>query len=554
MHTLAYLPPRFCALFLHACFCLQVAHLQDAMVHALKGLSLVAHEARKMGIVSTEADRMMLQYLFSTLTNVNFDPAYFDVAIPEAVAARDSLRLQYNEACTEKGVKSFEFPEIATWRPKAWTREALEEAGMGQGVLHRRAEIGEEAAALQEMCVYGLKGAAAYACHAMEAGKETDEIYMRLHKSLATIASNETDLGKLVAEAMYVGETNVKVLAALDSAHTEKFGAPVPTPVNHAPIAGKCILISGHDLVDLEALLQQTVGKGINVYTHGEMLPAHGYPGLKAKYPHLVGHWGQAWQLQRVEYAAFPGPIIQSTNCIMPPRSSYQDRLFTTNATGWPGCTHIEGRDFSSVIAKALSMDGFKETRPAKMELTGFGHNAVLGAAGEIVKAVQEGRLTRFVLIGGCDGSEADRSYYTRLATALPDTAAILTLGCGKYRVLGKKAYGNIPGTAIPRVLDMGQCNDAYSAVVVAMELAKVFKTDVNGLPLSIVLSWFEQKAVAVLLSLLSLGVKNVRIGPALPAFITPKTLEFLQDNFNLMPIKASAKDGDVDAVMGRAA
>lgn len=533
----------------------EVAHLQDATVHALKALSAVAHAARNAGMKGDpEVDRTLLHVMFATLTNVNFDADYFVREIPRVLALRDGLLAKYRAHCAATGRKPEAIP-LVDWAPASNSQADLEAAGIAVGVIERRAVIGEEASGLSELITYGLKGACAYACHALEAGREADEVYARLHKSMAVLASNETDLGKLVGEAMYVGETSVKVLATLDAAHSDRFGAPTPTPVNHSPVAGKCILISGHDLVDLEALLKQTEGTGINVYTHGEMLPAHGYPGLK-KYKHLVGNYGGAWQLQRMEYGAFPGPIIQSTNCIMEPRTTYKSRIFTTNSTGWPGVTHIEGRDFSKVIETAKAMPGFKETKPPKNILTGFGHSSVLSVAPAVLDAAKKGVLERIVLIGGCDGSEIDRSYYTRLATNLPQSAAILTLGCAKYRILGKKDYGTVGGVegGIPRVLDMGQCNDSYSAVVVAQALAKALGTDVNSLPLSIVLSWLEQKAAAVLLACLHLGIKNIRIGPELPAFVTPKTLAFLQANFGLQHINMSHPDGDVASVMGRVA
>lgn len=539
---------------------MQVAHLQDGLVNALKGMSEVAHAARAVGVVDTEVDRFLLTAMFSTLTNVNFDAAYFAQAIPTAITLRGRLLAAYTKACAAKGVKPTAFSSRASWAPSSFDEDALERAGAAVGVQERKAAyglyMGEEVIGMQELVTYGIKGACAYAAHAMEAGVEKEEIYAGLHEAMAALSRGEADLTELTGLALKVGSINVGVMGALDEAHVARFGNPAPTPVNHAPVAGKAILISGHDLADLEALLEQTEGQGVNVYTHGEMLPAHGYPGLK-KYKHLVGHYGGAWQLQKMEYAAFPGPIVQSTNCLVEPRPSYKGRLYTTNSTGWPGVTHISHengkRDFSAVILQAKSMEGFKTTKPAKMHLTGFGHAAVLSAAPAVIEAATKGDLKRIVLIGGCDGNESERSYYTKLATSLPDSAAILTLGCGKFRVLGKKEYGNIPNTAIPRVLDMGQCNDAYSAVVVAQALAKAFKTDVNGLPLSIVLSWFEQKAVAVLLSLLALGVRNIRIGPNLPAFVTPKTLTLLQSTFNIMPINAGAKDGDVDAVMGLA-
>jgi hydroxylamine reductase len=347
-------------------------------------------------------------------------------------------------------------------------------------------------------------------------------------------------VGALVGATLGVGGTNLSVLKMLDEAHTSTFGDPVPTPVNLSEVEGKCILVSGHDLSDLAAILEQTAGKGINVFTHGEMMPAHSYPGLKEKYPHLAGHYGGPWQLQNFDFAKFPGPICMTTNCLMQPRERYKGRLFTIGATGWPGVQHIADGDYSEVIASALAEKGFTKTAEPKYHLTGFGHKTVLSVADKVIGAATAGDLKRIVLIGGCDGTEGERSYYTQLADGLPDESLILTLGCGKYRLLGRKDYGVVPNTEIPRLLDMGQCNDSYSAVVVASALAEALDTDINSLPLSIVLSWFEQKAVAVLLTLLHLGVRDIRIGPALPAFVTPGTLQLLVDNFNLMAIDTS--------------
>lgn len=543
----------------------EVAHIQDALVHLIKGVGVCLHAARTAGVAyDKQIDRDVLAATFATLTNVNFDAEAF--AGPAGFAAK-MLAHRNTLMAALKAAGKAPTAEIVNWAPTGLDRASLEASGVTVGVRERRDVAGPEALALQELIMYGIKGVAAYADHALIAGVEDDSVYAGIASALDVIGRGETEAGVLLKTALGVGATNVATMAALDKAHKDKFGTPSPAEYSLAPRPGKCILISGHDLVDLEQILQQTEGTGINVYTHGEMLPAHGYPKLKA-YKHLAGHWGSAWQLQRMEYAAFPGPIVQSTNCIMEPRPGYKSRLFTTNSTGWPGVAHIATgpggkKDFSAVIKSAQECAGFAPgAKPMAVGahkaagttgVTGFGHDAVLGAAPALLEAVSKGNLERLVLIGGCDGSESERSYYTKLATSLPDTAAILTLGCGKYRVLGKKDYGNIKGTGIPRVVDMGQCNDSYSAAVVALKLAEVLKVGVNELPLSIVLSWLEQKAVAVLLSLLHLGVKNIRIGPSLPAFITPAALDILVKNFNLQPIKADAEDGDVAAVMGKA-
>jgi len=338
---------------------------------------------------------------------------------------------------------------------------------------------------------------------------------------------------------MRCGEVNLKVMEILDKANTGTYGHPVPTPVRIEPKKGKAILVSGHDLKDLELLLEQTAGKGVNVYTHGEMLPAHGYPGLK-KHPHLVGNYGGAWQDQAKEFDEFPGAILMTTNCIQRPRESYRARIFTSGLVAWPGVRHIADGNFAPVIQAALAAPGFARDGGDKTILVGFGHEAVLSVAGKVVEAVKSGAVKHFFLIGGCDGARSGRNYYTELAESVPNDCVILTLACGKYR-FNKKDFGTIGG--IPRLLDIGQCNDAYSAIQIASALAKAFGTDVNGLPLSLVLSWYEQKAVAILLTLLSLGIKNIRLGPTLPAFVTPSTLNVLVQKFGLKPTTTATDD-----------
>jgi hydroxylamine reductase len=331
----------------------------------------------------------------------------------------------------------------------------------------------------------------------------------------------------------------------LDAANTGAYGHPEPTPVRVTPRRGKAIVVSGHDLKDLEELLKQTEGKGVNVYTHGEMLPAHAYPALK-KYEHLAGSYGGAWQNQRKEFDEFPGAILMTTNCLQKPKDTYKERLFTTGVVGWPGVTHIGDRDFAPVIEAALAAEGFPEDGPDETILVGFGHEAVMGVAGKVIEAVKSGAVRHFFLIGGCDGAKPGRNYYTDLAQAVPDDCVILTLACGKYR-FNKLDFGDIGG--IPRLLDIGQCNDAYSAVQIALALAGAFETDVNSLPLSLILSWYEQKAVAILLTLLHLGIRDIRIGPSLPAFVSPAVLQVLVENFNIMPI--STPDEDLKAILG---
>jgi len=374
-------------------------------------------------------------------------------------------------------------------------------------------------------------------------GKEDDGIYAFFAEALDYLTVPQPTVEQLFALCMKCGEVNLKVMEVLDAANTGAYGHPVPTPVRVTPKKGKAILVSGHDLKDLEELLKQTDGKGINVYTHGEMLPAHGYPELK-KYRHLVGNYGGAWQDQLIEFAQFPGAILMTTNCIQRP-NGYQSRLFTSGLVAWPGVTHIGNRDFTPVIEAALAAPGFTTDEPPKDILVGFGRNAVMQAAGAVIEGVKQGAIKRFFLVGGCDGARSGRDYYTEFAEKVPKDCVILTLACGKYR-FNKLDFGTING--IPRLLDIGQCNDAYSAIQIAVALAKAFNCGVNDLPLSLVLSWYEQKAVAILLTLLYLGIRNIRIGPTLPAFVSPAVLQVLVDKFNLMPI--TTPDADLKAIL----
>jgi hydroxylamine reductase len=398
------------------------------------------------------------------------------------------------------------------------------------------------------LLVYGVKGTAAYAHHAKVLGRESDDVYAFFHEALSYLSEETTTVDNLLGLCLRCGEVNLKVMEMLDTAHTSAYGHPRPTPVRVEPLEGKAILVSGHDLKDLEELLRQTEGKGINVYTHGEMLPAHGYPRLKA-YPHLAGNYGGAWQDQKQEFAAFPGAILMTTNCIQEPRDSYKQRIFTSGLVAWPGVRHIANRDFTPVIEAALAAPGFAAEGPDNSILVGFGHDAVMSVAGQVIDAVKSGAIKRFFLIGGCDGAKTGRDYYTDLAQAVPKDSVILTLACGKYR-FNKLDFGAIGG--IPRLLDIGQCNDAYSAIKIAGALAGAFNCGVNDLPLSLVLSWHEQKAVCILLTLLHLGIKNIRLGPSLPAFVTPPVLKVLSEKFNLMPITTVEKD--LNAILGLAA
>jgi hydroxylamine reductase len=386
---------------------------------------------------------------------------------------------------------------------------------------------------------------AAYADHALILGVEDDDVYAFFHEALDFLASDPTDVNALVGMALRVGEVNLKVMGMLDQANTGVYGHPEPTQVRVTPVAGKCICVSGHDLKDLEALLKQTEGKGINIYTHGEMLPCCAYPGLK-KYKHLVGNYGGAWQDQQKEFEAFPGAILMTTNCIQKPRESYQNRIFTTGLVRWPGVKNIADGDFTPVIEAALAAPGFTQDEEPKTITIGFGHNTVMSVAGAVIDAVKAGKIRHFFLIGGCDGAKPGRNYYTDFAMAVPDDCLILTLACGKYR-FNKLEFGDIGG--IPRLLDMGQCNDAYSAIQVAVALAGAFNCGVNELPLSMILSWYEQKAVCILLTLLHLGIQDMRLGPSLPAFVGPNVLNVLVEKFGLKPITTAEED--LKAILG---
>ncbi len=400
----------------------------------------------------------------------------------------------------------------------------------------------EDIQSLQDILLFGLKGIAAYAYHARELGARNEEVDSFMHEALfSTVTNVSFDLNQYIGMVLKCGEMNLKIMETLDKAHTERFGNPVPTEVETGTKAGPGILITGHDLLDLYELLKQTEGTGVNVYTHSEMLPAHGYPELK-KFKHLAGNYGNAWQEQKKEFNVFSGPIVATTNCVLiPPENTYQNRLYTIGITGVPGATHLKSRDFSEVVKKAKSLSPLAEASGKKI-MTGFHHTVILSLADKIVAAVKAGKIRHFFLIGGCDGARPGRNYYTEFAEKVPKDCVILTLACGKYR-FNKLDFGAIDG--IPRLIDVGQCNNAYSAIQVAVAFSQIFKCGVNDLPLSFVLSWFEQKAVAILLTLLHLGIKGIRIGPSAPAFISPNVLKVLQDNFDLKLIVSADKDLD---------
>ena len=515
------------------------AALQDLLVHALKGLSVAAVAARKVGVRSREIDRFVCKALFSTLTNVDFDPERFVPMIQKAASYRDDLVGKVQAAGGNVGK---DHPSV-TFQP-AGGRDALVAQGEGVGIK-ADPDMNPDLLSLRELLIYGLKGMAAYADHAAILGQEDDVVYDFLHDGLAATTDPNQGVEEYVGLALKCGEVNLRTMELLDAGNTGTYGHPVPTKVPLGAKPGKAILVSGHDLKDLEEILKQTDDKGITVYTHGEMLPTHGYPKLK-KYPHFYGHYGTAWQNQAKEFAAFPGAILMTTNCIQRPGDAYKDNLFTTGLVGYPGVQHIPGPDFSQVIEKALAMTGFTEAVPGKEVMVGFGHNAVMGVAGQVVEAVKNKAIRHFFLVGGCDGAKPGRSYYTDFVEAVPSDCVVLTLACGKFRFFDKE-MGDIGG--IPRLLDVGQCNDAYSAIQIAAALANAFECGVNDLPLSMVLSWYEQKACVILLTLLHLGIKDIRLGPSLPAFITPNVLDVLVKNFNIMPI--GTPEEDLKAILG---
>ncbi len=514
------------------------AALQDLLVHAAQGVAQYAHRARALGASTREADVFIIEALFTTVTNVNFDPARLETMLRRAADVRDATRRIYEQACAEAG-RSPEKPEgPARWTP-AGDRAGLIRQGEEVGIENLLAARGADLTGLEQLLTYGLKGMAAYADHAMILGREDDSVFAFFHEALDVLSQHRATVEELFALNLRCGAVNLRVMELLDAANTGAYGSPRPTPVRITPVKGKAILVSGHDLKDLAELLRQTEGMGINVYTHGEMLPAHGYPGLK-KYAHLVGNYGGAWQDQRAEFEAFPGAILMTTNCIQMPKESYKARIFTSGLVAWPGVRHIADRDFSPVIAAAREAPGFAETEPEKTLLVGFGHDAILGAAEQVIAAVKSGALRRFFLIGGCDGAKSGRNYYTDFAKAVPSDCVILTLACGKFR-FNKLEFGTIGG--LPRLMDCGQCNDAFTAIKVAGALAQAFGCGINDLPLSLVLSWYEQKAVCILLTLLHLGVKNIRLGPSLPAFVTPSMLKVLVEKFSIQPIRTVEED-----------
>lgn len=530
----------------------EAAALQDLLLVVTQGISQYTHAAAELGAERDGAvDAFVAEALFATVTNVNFDPERLAGLIEQAVELREKARGAYQAKAAAAGRAATDLPGPASISVTVDDgQEAMVVQGRAASLTKRLSRHGPDVTGLQELVIYGLKGMAAYVDHARILGVEDAEVYDFIHATLAHLASDPSDVAELTALALKVGEVNLKVMGMLDAANTGAYGHPVPTAARITPRRGKAILVSGHDLKDLDLLLQQTAGQDINVYTHGEMLPALAYPGLR-RHPHLVGHYGGAWQDQHREFAAFPGPILMTTNCLQKPDPSYADRLFTTGLVAWPGTSHIAAgadghKDFGPVIAAARAAAGFAADAPEKTITIGFARDAALGAAEQIIAAVKGGKIRHFFLIGGCDGAKPGRNYYTELAEKVPADCVILTLACGKFR-FNRLELGEIDG--IPRLLDVGQCNDAFSAIQIAVALAEAFGCGVNDLPLSLILSWYEQKAVAILLTLLHLGIKDIRLGPSVPAFVGPEVAKALQDGFGLQPV--STADADLAAILG---
>ncbi len=518
-----------------------VAGLEDLLTHAVQGLCLIADAGRKVGVVDNTVDRFVCEAIFSCLTNVDFDPSRFVDLIRETVKLRESLKAKVKAA---GGTTDFT-AAAASFTP-ADSLTGLEEQGVALNFINTL-DANPDLQSLKQITMYGLRGLAAYADHAAILGKEDESVYAFVHEAMATLTS-EQGLNELVALALKCGTVNLKAMELLDAGNTGTYGHPVPTPVPLGHIPGKCILVTGHDLKDLAMLLEQTKDKGINIYSHGEMLPCHGYPELK-KYSHFYGHFGTAWQNQQKEMPEFPGAILFTTNCIQKPKDSYKDNVFTTGLVGWPDVAHVSGhgaKDFTAVINRALALPSFTDTVDKGSVLVGFARNTVLGVADKVIAAVKSKAIRHFFLVGGCDGAKPGRNYYTEIVEQIPADCMILTLACGKFRFFDKQ-LGDIGG--IPRLLDVGQCNDAYSAIQIAVALAGAFECGVNDLPLSMILSWYEQKAVVILLTLLSLGVKNIHLGPSLPAFITPNVLNVLVENFSIKPV--STPEADLKAILG---
>ena len=517
----------------------EIAALQDLLLYSLMGLSQVAVEGRKVGVSNNDVNVFTVKAAFSTLTNVDFDPDRFVDLIQQSIRLREKLKTQVEAAGGNNGWSG----GPAVFQTKTGLEELVKQ-GEQVGIKSYPGD-NPDILSLKHTVLYGIKGVSAYTDHALILGQEDESVYAYVHEGLAAIQGDDLGVEDWVQMALRCGEAAYKAMELLDAGNTETFGHPVPTKVPLGYKKGKAILVSGHDMNDLEALLKQTEGKGINIYSHGEMLSTHGYPKLKA-YPHFYGQFGTAWQKQTKEFAAFPGAILMTTNCIQRPKNDYKDNLFTSGMVGWPGIPHIPDLNFQPVINRALELSGFEEDHVTQEVTVGFARNAVLGVADKVIEAVKAGDIKHFFLVAGCDGAKPGRNYYTEFVEKVPKNCIVLTLACGKYRFFDQD-LGDIGG--IPRLLDAGQCNDAYSAVQIALALSNAFDVGVNELPLSMIISWYEQKAVCVLLALLHLGIKDIRLGPSLPAFITPNVLQTLVDNFEIKP--TSSADEDLKAILG---
>ncbi|MCW1383848.1 hydroxylamine reductase [Novosphingobium sp. KCTC 2891] len=512
-----------------------VADLQDVLLRVMQGVSAYAARAAAKGARDAAVDDFTFQAWFTTLTNVNFDRTRFIVLIARALELRDRAR-----ACAEAaGADLSNLPEPATWNPGLTPAELAAAAPMA-AIQRFMDRDGPSVVGLRNLVLYGLKGTAAYGEHARVLGEQDAGVCAEFHRIAAFLATDPTDIDALLAESLAIGALNLKVMELLDAGNTGRFGHPEVTMVRMTPVAGKAILVSGHDMGDLEAILLQTAGKGINVYTHGELLPANAYPGLKA-FPHLIGNYGGAWQDQQKDFAAFPGAIVMTSNCLINPEiKGYADRIFTAGPVGWEGLPHIENHDFSPAIACALAQPGFAVDAPEERIPAGFARNTVMGVADTLLGMIGKGEVKNLFLIGGCDGARPGRNYFHDLAVATPKDSLILTLGCGKFR-FNREDLGDING--IPRVLDVGQCNDAFSAIQVAVAVAGALGVGVNDLPLHYAISWFEQKATAVLLTMLHLGIRKIHLGPTLPQFLTPELLGVLVDKFDIRPTGEAEED-----------
>lgn len=513
----------------------EVANLQDLLVYQCKGISAYAVDLIEKGeIIDKSIVSFVENALFTTLTNVNFDAEVHVEMLKESQKIKEALR--------EKASNNKEYPEQATYNLSSTKEEMLKDS-VRAGIMFDQT-LDADIRSLRQTIIYGLKGISAYGHQARFLGYFDDQVDNFYFRGLECTTNDNLSVEEMIRMTMRTGDMSVAVMKKLDEANTNTYKNPTVHKVNVKRKKGPFIIVSGHDLRDLEMLLQQTEGKGINIYTHGEMIPSHGYPELK-KYKHLVGNYGGAWQDQQKEFDGIPGCILMTTNCLMRPRETYKDRIFTTSVVGWDGVKYIPAdkdgyKDFTPIIEKALELGGFTESEEPHEILVGFGHHETLSHAEDIINAVKDGKIRHFFLIGGCDGARPGRNYYTEFAQKVPEDCVILTLACGKYR-FNKLDFGEVAG--LPRLLDVGQCNDAYSAVRIATALADAFDTDVNGLPLSIILSWYEQKAVADLLALLSLGIKGIFLGPTLPAFLSANVLQYLVDTFNLQQISQPDDD-----------